>query len=198
MSTSAPPEFPGLMEASVWIKLPTSVMPTPVRASAETMPMVVVCPTPKGLPIASTRSPTSNAVGVAEAESGQIVAFRVDRAASARSEALSVNMHLGDKLTLVRQHNLHFGALADDVVVGDHQAVVWTRSRPTQARSAPFPSAGRRGSRTGHRRKPPKGDRRHLGAGEDVDDRRRGLLDQWCEGELDLHGRSRDSAVCMF
>ena len=31
-----------------------------VRASAETMPLVTVCPTPNGLPTASTRSPTSN------------------------------------------------------------------------------------------------------------------------------------------
>jgi hypothetical protein len=31
-----------------------------VRASAETMPLVTVCPTPKGLPMARTRSPTSS------------------------------------------------------------------------------------------------------------------------------------------
>ncbi len=34
-------------------------MPTCVRASAETMPLVTVWPTPNGSPMASTRSPTS-------------------------------------------------------------------------------------------------------------------------------------------
>src|SRR6185295_2017048 len=38
-----------------------SEMLTEVRATAETMPLVVVWPTPNGLPIASTRSPTSSA-----------------------------------------------------------------------------------------------------------------------------------------
>jgi len=33
-------------------------MPPVVRANADTMPMVTVWPTPNGLPIASTRSPT--------------------------------------------------------------------------------------------------------------------------------------------
>ena len=60
MSTSAPPELPGLMAASVWMKKPESVMPRLVRASAETMPLVTVWPTANGLPTASTRSPTSS------------------------------------------------------------------------------------------------------------------------------------------
>ena len=59
MFTRAPPELPGLMAASVWMKKPRSVMPTWVRATAETMPLVTVWPTPNGLPSASTRSPTS-------------------------------------------------------------------------------------------------------------------------------------------
>ena len=58
MSTSAPPELPGLMAASVWMKDPESEMPVSVRFSAEMMPLVTVWPTPNGLPIASTRSPT--------------------------------------------------------------------------------------------------------------------------------------------
>ena len=36
-----------------------SLMPAWVRAKAEMMPLVTVWPTPKGLPMASTRSPTS-------------------------------------------------------------------------------------------------------------------------------------------
>ena len=57
-STSGPPELPGLIAASVWMKKPKSLMPRLVRATAETMPLVTVCPTPKGSPTASTRSPT--------------------------------------------------------------------------------------------------------------------------------------------
>ena len=40
-------------------------MPSWLRPSAETMPIVTVCPTPKGLPIASTTSPTAR-LSVAE------------------------------------------------------------------------------------------------------------------------------------
>ena len=60
-STSAPPELPGLMAASVWMKFSKVLMPKPVRPSADTMPPVTVCPTPNGLPIASTTSPTCSA-----------------------------------------------------------------------------------------------------------------------------------------
>ncbi len=58
MFTSAPPELPGLIAASVWRKSETSVTPTFERASAETIPLVTVWPTPNGSPMASTRSPT--------------------------------------------------------------------------------------------------------------------------------------------
>jgi len=56
-SISAPPELPGLMAASVWMKFSNVLMPSPVRPSALTMPLVTVWPTPNGLPIASTTSP---------------------------------------------------------------------------------------------------------------------------------------------
>lgn len=57
-SISAPPELPGLMAASVWMKFSKLLMPSWLRPSAETMPLVTVWPTPKGLPMASTWSPT--------------------------------------------------------------------------------------------------------------------------------------------
>ena len=60
MVTKAPPEFPGLIAASVWMKPPTPPSPAPVRDRAEIMPLVTVCPTPNGLPMARTKSPTSN------------------------------------------------------------------------------------------------------------------------------------------
>jgi hypothetical protein len=60
MSISAPPELPGLIAASVWMKERKSPGPILVLARAETMPLVTVWPTPKGLPTARTKSPTSS------------------------------------------------------------------------------------------------------------------------------------------
>src|SRR5574337_66539 len=60
-STSAPPELPGLIAASVWMKFSKVLMPRWLRPSALTMPPVTVWPTPNGLPIASTWSPTCSA-----------------------------------------------------------------------------------------------------------------------------------------
>jgi len=57
-STSAPPELPGLMAASVCMKFSKVDRPNWLRPRALTMPEVTVCPTPKGLPMASTESPT--------------------------------------------------------------------------------------------------------------------------------------------
>ena len=59
-SVSAPPELPGLIAASVWMKFSKVLMPSWLRPSALTMPLVTVWPTPNGLPIASTLSPTSS------------------------------------------------------------------------------------------------------------------------------------------
>ncbi|OPX96423.1 MAG: hypothetical protein A4E58_01750 [Syntrophorhabdus sp. PtaB.Bin006] len=55
---SGPPLFPGLIEASVWIK--SSYGPAPITLPfALTMPAVTVVSNPKGLPMATTQSPTS-------------------------------------------------------------------------------------------------------------------------------------------
>ncbi len=59
-STSAPPELPGLINALVWTRS-VRVTPLPsdwVRPVALTMPSVTVSERPKGLPTASTISPT--------------------------------------------------------------------------------------------------------------------------------------------
>ena len=60
-SSSGPPEFPGLIEASVWIALsmPKLVRPSTVRLVAEITPTESDCSSPKGLPIAATGSPTA-------------------------------------------------------------------------------------------------------------------------------------------
>ena len=57
LSMSGPPELPGLMDASVWMK--SSYGPLPMnRSLALTMPVVTVWSSPKGLPMAMTGSPT--------------------------------------------------------------------------------------------------------------------------------------------
>ncbi len=66
---SGPPELPGLMAASVWMMSPAVKTPPPVvecresrvRPSAETMPVVMVLLSPKGLPMAITVCPTCRA-----------------------------------------------------------------------------------------------------------------------------------------
>ena len=60
MFTSAPPELPGLIDASVWMKSSMGLGAPALRARgmdlprALTMPEVTVCVRPKGLPMAST------------------------------------------------------------------------------------------------------------------------------------------------
>ena len=86
-SINAPPELPGLIGASVWMKYPCPppFIP-PDRASPETIPLLTVCPTPKGLPMASVNSPTStvslsrNDKGVSPSTSS---IFRIARSLSA-------------------------------------------------------------------------------------------------------------------
>ena len=57
-STKAPPELPGEMGASVWMRSTVDDAPGNVRPSAETMPCVTVFCNPSGLPIAMTNAPT--------------------------------------------------------------------------------------------------------------------------------------------
>jgi len=55
MLTSGPPELPGLMAASVWMKSSNGPWPM-LRALALTMPAVTVACRPKGEPTAMTQS----------------------------------------------------------------------------------------------------------------------------------------------
>ena len=56
---SGPPELPGLIGASVWMK--SSYGPAPMtRFLALTIPFVTVLLSPNGLPTATTHSPTRN------------------------------------------------------------------------------------------------------------------------------------------
>src|SRR5437773_2470640 len=56
--TSGPPELPGLIDASVWMKFSYVVVPTSDRPVALTTPTVTVWSSPNGLPIAIAHSPT--------------------------------------------------------------------------------------------------------------------------------------------
>src|SRR5207253_4548379 len=64
-------------------------MPTWVRASAEMMPCVTVWPTPNGLPIASTTSPTRSSSELAKSSVGNF-----SRPSFRRSTARSVRLSL--------------------------------------------------------------------------------------------------------
>ena len=73
MSNSGPPELPWLIAASVWMK--SSYGPYWMsRLRAETIPSVTEPPSPNGLPIAITQSPTCAVVAVAELHERQRVA----------------------------------------------------------------------------------------------------------------------------
>src|SRR5579884_2208667 len=79
MSTSAPPELPGLIGALVWITF-GSVTPPPsdsVRLSALMIPSVTLEARPRGLPIAITMSPTSSFDELANV-AGQLAAVHLD------------------------------------------------------------------------------------------------------------------------
>ena len=84
MSVSAPPELPGLMAASVWMKFSKVLMPSWLRPSALTMPLVTVWPTPKGLPMASTWSPTCSA-----SESPRVITGSLSRSIFSTARSLS-------------------------------------------------------------------------------------------------------------
>ena len=70
------------MAASVWMKFSNTLMPRPERPSAETMPEVTVWPKPKGLPIASTMSPTRSVSEEPKVVAGRSVASTCSTARS--------------------------------------------------------------------------------------------------------------------
>ena len=61
VQNTGPPELPGLIAASVWIRCSIGGLPGPpssVRSSAETMPVVTVPDSPSGEPMAATAWPS--------------------------------------------------------------------------------------------------------------------------------------------
>src|SRR5262245_35792854 len=104
--TSAPPLFPGLIGALVWMALmSTAELPWPsdtVRPVAETIPSVTVPVSPSGLPIASTISPTRTALDLAKVAGRSVaggfctrITARSSGANTPRTRAASVLLALG-------------------------------------------------------------------------------------------------------
>ena len=128
MFSSGPPELPGLMAASVWIKCwnwpgaPWSM----VRFLAEMMPAVTVCARANGLPMASTQSPTcgsSSELPIFTVGSGVLVSILI----TARSVALSTPITRAGRprscvIGIGRELDVNLVGLVDHVIVGDDVA----------------------------------------------------------------------------
>ena len=85
------------------------------------MPWVTVWPTPNGLPMASTTSPTCERIGIAELDRRKALVAVLDP--QHREIGARVAQHdLGLELTLVGERNLDLVGALDDVMVGDDQA----------------------------------------------------------------------------
>ena len=86
MFSSGPPELPGLIDASVWMK--SVYVRPPVRSdrfTALTTPVVTVCDKPNGLPIAMTVSPIMRSSELPSAMNGS--GFPVSMRSTATSES---------------------------------------------------------------------------------------------------------------
>ena len=125
-SISGPPELPGLIAASVWI---TSVIRKPLtsagiwRCLAETTPVVSVRSRPKGLPIATTGSPTCDVRGRAPSFSGlRPRPFGVDLQHREVGRAIAAE-DLGLDLLVVLELDGDLGGVVDHVGVGEDRPV---------------------------------------------------------------------------
>ena len=103
MLNSGPPELPGLMATSVWMK-GTKFSCGSERPLALTMPAVTVFSKPKGAPIATTHSPTFSLLGSPKRTAGSPLASILMSATSVRLSApitLALNSRLSVKRTLI-------------------------------------------------------------------------------------------------
>ncbi len=98
-------------------------MPTWVRASADTMPLVTVWPTPNGLPMASTRSPTSRSSESPKLERRQIFVLAGIDLEDGEIGALVGEQELGFEFAPVGEHDADVGAAQDHMVVGDDETL---------------------------------------------------------------------------
>ena len=152
-------------------------MPTCVRASAETMPCVTVCPTPNGLPIASTMSPTCSASELANSNAGNCSLAFLSRN-TARSVRLS--------LSTISASNSRLSASATLISSAPSITCTLVTTRPLGSTITPEPSERCTWFCVARHAEEAAEDRiveqrvavlHHLG-GVDVDHRGRDLLDQ--------------------
>ena len=137
-STSAPPELPWLMAASVWMKFSNMLMPRFERPSADTIPIVTVWPTSNGLPIASTMSPTLQRVVVAERDDRQPIGLDLQN----REVALGICAHQPRvELASVGERDRDLVGCLHDVVVGQDVAISGGNHSGAEARDAFGPAA---------------------------------------------------------
>ena len=199
MSTSAPPELPGLMAASVWMKKPESLMPRLVRATAETMPLVTVWPTAKGLPTASTRSPTSSSSESPNSKHREVAAA-ILQLQHGEVGALVAEQDLRLVFAPVGERHLHLGRAVHDVLVGDDDALRVDDDAGAERGARPL-ARRRRAERAAAEEALEEGialeGRAHRDArrGVDVHHRRRDALDDGREGEADRLAAFRHDAL---
>ena len=151
MFTSGPPELPGLIAASVWIRSSYRARPTP-RPLPLTIPAVTVSESPNGWPTARTQSPMSRA-----SESPQVAWTSPAGSIASRARSLlgSRPDRPDDPLLAARQRDDDLGRAVDDVEVGEDQALgrVDHEARAAGARGAAWPAGPGRGfEELGHRR----------------------------------------------
>ena len=119
--TSGPPEFPGLIGASVWMYI-IGESGSVWRATAETTPMVTVLRNPPGLPKAKTISPWPSFRYVASASAGRLSASTL---ISARSISLDTpTIRAG--MSIVRVDS----AASSDPSAFAGGSTTWTRCAP--------------------------------------------------------------------
>jgi hypothetical protein len=117
--SSAPPELPRLIEASVWMKFSSPSRFRPLRPRAEIMPEVAVWPRPNGLPTATAKSPTRSLSESAMAICVRLPAFQLQQSDIALFIAAD---QFGIKFTAIVQLDADLLRLIDDVIIGQHVA----------------------------------------------------------------------------
>ena len=143
--TSAPPELPTLMAASVWMKFSKVATPSWPRPVALTMPWVTVCDRPSGLPMASTTSPTCSWSERPSGHDRQLAQLDLQH------RQVGVRIAPDDLASATRPSascTLIWSAFGDHVVVGDDVAVVVDDHARAEAALHALPVARPDGRRT--------------------------------------------------
>ena len=184
MSISAPPELPGLIAASVWMKKPKSDDAGLRARQRRDDAMGHGLADAEGIADGEHDVADLERVGIAEIDDGKCAAALEPQ--DGEIGALVAQHDVGVKFPLVGERDLHIGHAFDDVTIGDDEAGRIDDERPSQA----IARSGRRDGRRRRRRNAGKRDRRKRIArllvdprGIDIDHRGRRLLDDRGEGQ---------------